>query len=100
MPNRSQTDDSLSRDIHLLGDLLGQVIRRQGGIQLFELEERIRALAKARRSDENPEIEGALSRRVEALTLDEAEDVARAFTTYFELVNLAEEAHRVRVLPG
>jgi phosphoenolpyruvate carboxylase len=99
MPTRAHPDESLSSDIHLLGDLLGQVIRRQGGIELFELEERIRALAKARRSDDDPaEIEAALSQRVEVLSLDESEDIARAFTAYFELVNLAEEAHRVRVL--
>lgn len=98
MPDYQRPDESLSTDIHLLGDLLGQVIRSQGGIELFELEERIRALAKARRSDGDPEIEAALSQRVEALTTDQAEDIARAFTSYFELVNLAEEAHRVRVL--
>ncbi len=98
MPDYQRPDESLSTDIHLLGDLLGQVIRSQGGIELFELEERIRALAKARRSDEDPEIEAALSQRVEALSPDQAEDIARAFTSYFELVNLAEEAHRVRVL--
>ncbi len=54
MPNRERPAESLSTDIHLLGDLLGQVIRSQGGIELFELEERIRALAKARRSDRQP----------------------------------------------
>jgi phosphoenolpyruvate carboxylase len=32
------------------------------------------------------------------LDLVQAEDVARAFTTYFELINLAEENHRIRVL--
>ena len=98
MPQTKRPAESLSTDIHLLGDLLGQVIRSQAGVELFELEERIRALAKARRVDPNPEIEAALAQRLEALTPDQVEDVARAFTSYFELVNLAEEAHRVRVL--
>ena len=35
---------------------------------------------------------------VDALDLDRAEDVIRAFTCYFQLVNLAEERERVRVL--
>ena len=48
---KEQNRASLSDDIHLLGDILGQVIRRQGGIELFDLEERIRALTKARRGD-------------------------------------------------
>ena len=94
-----QTDrDQLSADIHLLGDILGKVIRQQAGIELYELEERIRALTKARRVDQTPEIDAHLSRLVDSLTLAQAETVARAFTTYFELVNLAEEMHRIRVL--
>ena len=52
MPNHETMHDSLSEDIHLLGDILGRVIRRQAGIEIFELEERIRALAKARREDD------------------------------------------------
>ncbi len=90
--------DSLSRDIHLLGDILGRVIRRQAGIEIYELEERIRALTKTRRIDHDPEIDGRLAFIVDALSAEEAELVARAFTSYFELINLAEEQHRVRVL--
>ena len=36
---------ALSADIHLLGDLLGEVIVEQEGEACFELEERSRALA-------------------------------------------------------
>jgi phosphoenolpyruvate carboxylase len=88
----------LSEDIHLLGDVLGRVIRRQAGIEIFELEERIRALAKTRRVDEDPAVDQRLAFVVGRLEPDEAELVARSFTTYFELVNLAEEQQRVRVL--
>jgi phosphoenolpyruvate carboxylase len=90
--------DFLSADIHLLGNILGKVIRRQAGIAVFELEERIRALTKARRSDDDPAVDEALLNLVDSLDAGQAEDVARAFTTYFELINLAEEHHRVRVL--
>ena len=90
--------DQLSADIHLLGDILGRVIRRQAGIAIFELEERIRALTKARRVDNDPSIDLHLQQLVDGLEIDEAELVARAFTAYFELINLAEEQHRVRVL--
>ncbi len=41
----------LSADIHLLGDLLGKVIRRLAGVDVFDLEERFRALSKVRRQD-------------------------------------------------
>ena len=39
----------ISQTIHLLGDLLGQVISELESPRIFEIEERIRALAKARR---------------------------------------------------
>ncbi|MFN2143378.1 MAG: phosphoenolpyruvate carboxylase, partial [Candidatus Promineifilaceae bacterium] len=96
----SATDgmDSLSQDIHLLGDILGRVIRRQAGVEIFELEERIRALCKARRLDGDPEIDERLMVVVSGMSIEEEELVARAFATYFDLINLAEEHHRVRVL--
>ena len=96
-PATSAAND-MSDDIHLLGDILGHVIRRQAGIEIFELEERIRALSKARRLEDDPGIDTRLAYVVGRLDPDEAELVARSFTTYFELVNLAEEEQRVRVL--
>ncbi len=94
--------DPLSQDIHLLGDTLGRVIRRQAGLPIFELEERIRALSKARRADEQPgnqqELDGYLADLVGGLDPRQAELVARTFTLYFELINLAEEQHRIWVL--
>ncbi|MCA9875842.1 MAG: phosphoenolpyruvate carboxylase, partial [Anaerolineales bacterium] len=88
----------LSQDIHLLGDILGKVMRRHAGIEVFELEERIRALTKARRADEDPAIDRRLEEIVSRLNLHEAELIARSFAIYFELINLAEEQHRVSVL--
>jgi hypothetical protein len=60
----------LSADIHLLGDLLGKVIRRQAGVEIFELEERFRALSKVRRQDRERagEIAAKLSDLVASLT--------------------------------
>jgi phosphoenolpyruvate carboxylase len=64
MAKRSKSQKQLSEDIHLLGDILGQVIRRQAGVELFELEEGVRALAKARRMDANPEIDARMEQIV------------------------------------
>jgi len=98
MPEFATGRDQLSADIHLLGDTLGRVIREQAGIEIYDLEERIRALSKTRRSAADPAVDAYLARLVDEMALGEAEDVARAFTSYFELINLAEENHRVRVL--
>ena len=95
---------SLSDDIHLLGDLLGQVLRRQAGIELFDLEERIRALTKARRANDgaggvaDPETDRYLEDLIAALDLPEADAAARAFTSYFDLINVAEDVQRARAL--
>jgi phosphoenolpyruvate carboxylase len=102
MAKDRELQEKLSGDIHLLGDQLGRVIRRQAGVSIFELVERIRALTKARRSEgdvhQEQEIDRHLGQLVTEMSLDAGEQVARSFTLYFELVNLAEEQHRVRVL--
>jgi phosphoenolpyruvate carboxylase len=89
--------DPLSEQIHLLGDLLGQTIVEQEGAPLFELVESVRALAKAHRAGDAAAGERLLE-RVLALPLAEARGVVKAFASYFQLVNLAEEQERVRVL--
>ena len=96
--------DQLAREVRLLGALLGQVIAEQAGPDLFELVERIRrrtiglrrgpALAAGARDAERE----ALTAEIAALDLDRIATVATAFSLYFQLVNLAEERHRVRTL--
>src|SRR5512138_4038451 len=87
----------LSAAIHLLGDMLGEVISELESPELFVTEERIRAAAKDRRGGK---LEAAkqLEAEVEALDVRAARAVSAAFTTYFDLVNLAEEYQRVQQL--
>jgi phosphoenolpyruvate carboxylase len=87
----------LSAAIHLLGDILGEVISELESPEVFATEERIRAAAKERRAGNN-EAANQLESRVEALELDAARAVSAAFTAYFDLVNLAEEYERVQQL--
>ncbi len=87
----------LSQNIHLLGDLLGKVISELEAPSIFEIVERIRALAKARRSGDISAAKG-LQQEVSSLQTKEARAVAAAFTAYFDLINLAEEHQRVRLL--
>lgn len=88
---------SLSEEIRLLGDLLGEVIIELSGRKTFELEEKIRALAKRFRLHDK-KARAKLQELIAKMSLDEAENVALAFTTYFELVNIAEENFRIRRL--
>ena len=87
----------LSGAVHLLGHLLGEVLRAQESAALFDVEERIRALAKARRAGDAGAAM-ALGREVGGLSVDAARAMASAFTLYFDLVNVAEEVHRILTL--
>ncbi len=92
------TTELLRRDIRLLGNILGEVLREQEGEELFQQEERIRLLAKEWRSTNDDRIFHSLVKACESLPSNHIYPVLKAFTTYFHLVNLAEEHHRVRVL--
>lgn len=87
----------LSQTIHLLGDLLGKVLSGIESPALFETEERIRALAKARRGGDSAAGE-TLRSEVTSLKTEDARVIAAAFAVYFDLVNLAEENQRVQML--
>jgi phosphoenolpyruvate carboxylase len=89
--------EPLRRQVHRLGHLLGDVISHLEGGRTLGLVERIRGYAiRARQND--LEAAQALRDTIEALSPEEAYEVAMAFTTYFELINLAEEDHRIRRL--
>ncbi|WP_307375268.1 phosphoenolpyruvate carboxylase [Microbacterium sp. W4I20] len=90
--------DAMRSDVRMLGMLLGQVLREAGGDELFDDVERLRLATIQAYDEETP---GAFDRAAaiaESFTVARADEVARAFTCYFHLVNLAEEHQRVRVL--
>ena len=93
-----EPQESLARDINHLGSLLGEVIRDIDGEAIFALEERIRVLAKASRQDGDARATAQLESVISRITPQDAYSMAMAFTTYFELINLCEEHHRIRQL--
>jgi phosphoenolpyruvate carboxylase len=91
----------ISETIHLLGDLLGEVLVELESRPLFEIEERVRAFAKQRRSDDAAlaaEGAAALTGEISALDADSARVIAGAFAVYFDLVNTAEDNNRLMAL--
>lgn len=90
-----QKDAELREDVHMLGALVGEIIREQGGDALFEAVESDRQAAIARREGD---AEGArrLAERTRNVPPAEARDLVRAFSTWFEMVNMAEKVHRIR----
>ncbi|MPV87264.1 phosphoenolpyruvate carboxylase [Georgenia ruanii] len=95
---RHEIPEAMRRDVRLLGGLLGEVLREYGRPGLYEDVERLRALAIAALEEPGGEQLAAAAEVVESFTTERAEEVARAFTCYFHLTNLAEELHRVRTL--
>lgn len=91
----------ISDTIHLLGDILGEVLIEQESRELFALEERVRALSKARRTESGQVAEEsarALADVAAGLGTDAAIGIACAFALYFDLVNTAEDNFRMSVL--
>jgi phosphoenolpyruvate carboxylase len=90
--------DALRRDVRLLTTLLGHAIAQSGGPELLEEVEQLRKATIALRGRPSGARWRAVAAQVDALNPARAEEVIRAFTTYFQLVNLAEEQHRVRTV--
>ena len=91
-------DVPLRRDIRRLGNLLGRVLEEQAGPAVYRLEERIRRLTKDLRQRFSPARERAMAELTEELDLPTATQITRAFTTFLQLVNVAEQIHEVRKL--
>ncbi|MEQ1761407.1 MAG: phosphoenolpyruvate carboxylase, partial [Vicinamibacterales bacterium] len=85
----------LRDDVHLLGDLLGATLRAHAGDDLFQVVEQVRRLARAARAG-NVDAWTRAQALLGALPLGTAIPVARAFTQFLQLANVAEQHHRTR----
>jgi phosphoenolpyruvate carboxylase len=90
----------LRDDVRLLGELLGETLRRQEGQALFERVERVRALAKRLRHHEQDDstVGGfdALAHELRSMPVEAGLPIARSFSHFLNLANVAEQHHRVR----
>lgn len=84
--------------MRLLSTILGRVLVETEGPELLEDVERLRRATIALRRTPGVRRTRAVLKVVDPLVAHRAEQVARAFTCYFQLANLAEERHRVREL--
>ncbi|NDC53856.1 MAG: phosphoenolpyruvate carboxylase, partial [Planctomycetia bacterium] len=90
-------DDFLRRDVRLLDSQLESVIVDLAGPDASALVADIRRLARERRSGAH-DAERALAARIESLDVAQARVVTRALSIFFDLVNIAEDRQRTRVL--
>src|SRR4051812_38514693 len=81
---------AMRADIRKLGSILGETLAAQEGQELLDLVEKVRRLA---RSDDSQ-----LPRLLDELDFPDAMQLARAFSMFFQLANMAEQFHRAREL--
>jgi len=94
--NRSSSNHLLRRDVRFLGNILGEVLVHQGGRELLDHVEKIREMSKALRADFVPELYEEFINTISSLNPEVRHQVIRAFAIYFQLVNIAEQNHRIR----
>ena len=84
---------ALRGSVRLLGRLLGEALERHEGAKLLELVETVRRLARE-------DVGGGdeLTTLLDDVDPETAVVLARAFTAYFQLANIAEQLHRWREL--
>ncbi len=94
-PRPQDRQKPLRDDVRLLGAMLGEVLIEQEGRGLYDRVETVRQRSRdARAGNEaaRETLEGVLASE----SPDEAEQLVRAFSAYFNVVNIAEQIHRIR----
>ena len=95
----------LRDDVRRLGVILGETIKRFEGESVYEAVETLRALFKKihrlrlsgqAESEEMLALKEELRNHIESLSLKDSAAVIKAFLTYFDIINIAEQNHRLR----
>ncbi len=81
-------NSGLRNDVRKLADLLGETLVRQEGPELLNLVESVRLAVR----------EGKAEQLLNDLSVEKTASLVRAFSTYFNLANVAEQVDRVKVL--
>ena len=85
----------LRDDVRQLGSILGETIKRFDGEEAFVNVETFRQLSKGLHEGTLKET-GAIFQLADSLDLKSTIRVIKAFMTYFDLINIAEQNHRLR----
>lgn len=94
--SRNSSNNLLRRDIRFLANILGEVLVQQGGNELLTVVEKIREMSKAMRLHHDPDLYKEFKQTLTSFGPDIRHQVIRAFAIYFQLVNIAEQNHRIR----
>jgi phosphoenolpyruvate carboxylase len=91
----SDPHERLRDDVRMLGGILGETLRQREGAEVYETVERVRALSKSGRAGSDRDLD-AVAGLLRELPVESTVPIARAFSHFLTLANIAEQHHRVR----
>ena len=94
--NTATTDKQLRAKVKLLGRLLGNVLLSNAGPKVYDAVEKLRVGFIELHKKEDSKKRARLMALIESLDEETLTQVVRAFSTYFSLVNVAEEASQLQ----
>jgi phosphoenolpyruvate carboxylase len=90
--NTISDDKQLRARVKLLGKLLGNILLKQAGTKVYNAAEKLRVGFISLHKEDNPKKRARMMALIKSLDSQDLTQVIRAFSTYFALVNIAEEA--------
>src|SRR4051812_37990211 len=95
-----EADARLREDIRLLGRILGDTVRDQEGVEVFDIVERIRQTSVRFHRDEDRGARRELEGILDGLSTAETVRIVRAFSYFSHLANIAEDQNNIRQMRG
>ena len=90
---------SLREDVRLLGNILGNVIKKQEGQTFYNLVEKVRKLSKANRANiKQKDSYKKISKKLSQISSSNTYKLTRAFSHFMNFINLAESIDASRTL--
>ncbi len=87
----------LSKQVNLLGVMLGQAIKDRAGQETLDLVEELRLQCKEAAQKKDNKLRNEAAERISTLPHEQIVWLLRAFTTFFHLVNQAERQEIIRI---
>lgn len=88
---------SLSKQVNLLGVLIGEAVRDQAGKEMFELVDGLRSKCKTAYIENQPALREQTRQTINKLALERIDWLLRAYTAFFHMVNKAEQQEIIRI---
>lgn len=95
--NTASTDKQLRAKVKLFGNLLGNVLLSNADVKVYDAVEKLRTGFIELHKEEDSQKRQQLMSLIASLDEETLNQVVRAFSTYFSLVNVAEEASQLQL---